>query len=212
MPKFVADLFPNLSQATTHGSPDTDVGAGSLHHTIGPGAAQVVAGNDPRLTNARTPVAHSHAPSEVTGTAVITADLRLSDARMPSNDAALMHLAGAETVTGAKMFSAPVCVAEQSTPTATPSAIAVYAKADGHLYSLSDTGAEVRHPPVTVSDLPPSTPKPGDLWVATGVGGASTPGNFSVGPGDPLLQGAGLWVQTGLGDGSDFTMWIEDGT
>ena len=35
-------------------------------------------------TDARTPTAHTHAPSEITGTAVVTADARLSDARTPT--------------------------------------------------------------------------------------------------------------------------------
>jgi hypothetical protein len=51
---------------------------------IGTGAADAVAANDARLTNARTPTAHTHAPSEITGTAVITTDARLSDARTPT--------------------------------------------------------------------------------------------------------------------------------
>lgn len=51
---------------------------------IGAGAADAVAGNDARLTNARTPTAHTHPPSDITGTAVITTDARLSDARTPT--------------------------------------------------------------------------------------------------------------------------------
>jgi hypothetical protein len=38
---------------------------------------------DARLSDARTPLAHSHAPVDVTGTAVVTTDSRLSDARTP---------------------------------------------------------------------------------------------------------------------------------
>jgi hypothetical protein len=34
-----------LTQAVTHGSPDTDAGVSSLHHTIGTGASQAAAGN-----------------------------------------------------------------------------------------------------------------------------------------------------------------------
>lgn len=34
-----------LAQANTHESPDTDTGSGSLHHTLGSGAAQAAAGN-----------------------------------------------------------------------------------------------------------------------------------------------------------------------
>jgi hypothetical protein len=46
------------------------------------GTAVVTA--DSRLSDARTPTAHSHAASDVTGTAVLTADARLSDARTPT--------------------------------------------------------------------------------------------------------------------------------
>lgn len=41
-------------------------------------------GGDIRLTDSRNPLAHSHAPSDVTGTAVITNDARLSDSRAPT--------------------------------------------------------------------------------------------------------------------------------
>lgn len=47
-------------------------------------STEVVYGTDTRLTNARTPSAHAHAPTDVTGTAVITNDSRLSDARTPT--------------------------------------------------------------------------------------------------------------------------------
>ena len=58
--------------------------------TIGSGAAQAVAGDDSRLTNARTPLAHTHPQADVTN---LTADLaakcasndsRLSDERTPT--------------------------------------------------------------------------------------------------------------------------------
>jgi hypothetical protein len=40
--------------------------------------------NDSRLSDARTPVTHSHAPGDITGTAIINNDSRLSDARTPT--------------------------------------------------------------------------------------------------------------------------------
>lgn len=40
--------------------------------------------NDARLSDARTPVTHSHAAADITGTAVLTSDARLSDARTPT--------------------------------------------------------------------------------------------------------------------------------
>lgn len=39
--------------------------------------------NDGRLSDARTPITHSHAPGDITGTSVVTNDARLSDARTP---------------------------------------------------------------------------------------------------------------------------------
>jgi len=53
------------------------------------GTAVVTA--DSRLSDARTPTAHTHAPSEVTGTAVVTADSRLSDARTPTAHDSAAH-------------------------------------------------------------------------------------------------------------------------
>lgn len=42
--------------------------------------------------------------------------------------------------------------------------------------------------------------------------GPQGPSALSVGPVNTLTPGtAGLWIETGLGDGNDFTFWIEDG-
>ena len=51
----LANLAGNLTQARSHDSPDTDAADASLHHTIGAGAHQAVAGSDSRLSDARTP-------------------------------------------------------------------------------------------------------------------------------------------------------------
>jgi hypothetical protein len=55
---------------------------------------------DARLSNARTPTTHSHAPADVTGTAVITSDSRLSDARTP-----LTHAHAPGDVTGTAVIT-----------------------------------------------------------------------------------------------------------
>ena len=60
-------------------------------------AGTVCQGNDGRLSDARTPLAHSHVPGDVTGTAVITGDARLSDARTPTAHAA-SHVTGADQI------------------------------------------------------------------------------------------------------------------
>jgi len=53
-------------------------------HAPGDVTGTAVVTADARLSDARTPTAHSHAPGDVTGTAVVTADARLSDARTPT--------------------------------------------------------------------------------------------------------------------------------
>lgn len=49
-----------LAQANTHESADTDSDTTALHHTLGTGANQACAGNDSRLSDARTPTTHTH--------------------------------------------------------------------------------------------------------------------------------------------------------
>jgi hypothetical protein len=127
-------------------------------------------------------------------------------------DVLQVHLAGNEILTGTKTFAAPVIVAEQATPSAPVGALALYAKADGHLYSLGDTGPEARHPPVAVSSAPPAAPKAGDLWVAVDAGPVTANFNFAVTPNNPAMVTPGMWVQTQVGPtGHDVTFWIEDG-
>lgn len=41
--------------------------------------------------------------------------------------------------------------------------------------------------------------------------GGSGGGNLIVSATDPGLTVPGLWIQTGLGDGSEMTFWVEDG-
>ena len=67
---------------------------------------------------------------------------------------------------------------------------------------------------VTASATAPSSPVEGEYWVDTAaVAGTVSSGTFYVGPTDPGFANEGVWVQTGLGDsGTDFTIWIEDGT
>jgi len=62
-----------------------------------------VVDNDARLSDARTPTSHSHSPSDVTGTAVITNDSRLSDARTPTaHDQAISTVTGLQTALDGK--------------------------------------------------------------------------------------------------------------
>ena len=72
-----------------------DATAADQRTTLGLGTAATTASTDyataAQGTDARTPLAHTHAPSDITGTAVVTADARLSDARTPT---AHVHAAG----------------------------------------------------------------------------------------------------------------------
>lgn len=78
---------------------------------IGGGGAQAVAGNDVRLTNARTPTAHTHPESDIVGLVadlltlataiglkVDTTDPRLSDARPPTAHAASHQALGLDAI------------------------------------------------------------------------------------------------------------------
>jgi hypothetical protein len=100
------DLFaggggPHASSHEPGGADTMDVdaaaGTGSLR-TIGTGALAACAGNDSRLSDARTPLTHSHAPADVTGTAVIDSDARLSDARTPTAHATSHKSGGGDAI------------------------------------------------------------------------------------------------------------------
>ena len=54
---------------------DTDTAITALHHTLGAGANQAAAGNDARLSDARTPTAHTHAAGDVTSGQFVMARL-----------------------------------------------------------------------------------------------------------------------------------------
>jgi hypothetical protein len=68
---------PILAQANTHSSPDTDLSATALHHTLGTGAFQAAAGN------------HGHTKSQITDFV----------------EANYVHTTGNETVAGNKTFT-----------------------------------------------------------------------------------------------------------
>ena len=48
--------------------------------------------------------------------------------------------------------------------------------------------------------------------VVVTVENGQTQQNLWVGPVQPEFSAPGIWVETGLGDGEDFTIWIEDGS
>ena len=50
------------------------------------------------------------------------------------------------------------------------------------------------------------------VQVVQGAQGPAGPSTLFIGPDAPTPPGLPyLWIQTGLGDGSDFTIWFEDG-
>jgi hypothetical protein len=73
IPRAVAPLAHTHPQSESHDSPDTDSAPTAIHHTLGTGANQAAAGNDSRLSDARTPTAHNHAATEITS-GVLAAD------------------------------------------------------------------------------------------------------------------------------------------
>ena len=79
----------------------------------GYGITDAIDDSDARLTDARTPLAHDHAPGDVTGTAVITTDSRLSDARTPT-----AHTHAPADVTGTAVITSDSRLSDARTPVA----------------------------------------------------------------------------------------------
>lgn len=97
---------------------------------------------DSRNSDARTPTTHSHAPGDVTGTAVITSDSRLSDARTPlahNQDAATIN---AGTLDGDRLPAMSTTKKGAVPLTGTPSG--KYLKDDGTWASPSSGSAVER--------------------------------------------------------------------
>jgi hypothetical protein len=90
-----SDLSDAISKKHANTNDPSSGEKSALAGTTGtPGSGnKFVTDSDTRNTNARTPTTHSHAPGDVTGTAVITSDSRLSDAR-PASDVSAWAKAG----------------------------------------------------------------------------------------------------------------------
>lgn len=81
-------------------------------HAAGDVTGTAVLTNDTRLSDARTPTTHSHAAGDVTGTAVLTNDARLSDARTPTT-----HTHAAGDITGTAVVTNDARLSDARTPT-----------------------------------------------------------------------------------------------
>jgi len=101
-----------LSAQTDLGTALSDKAPTSHGHASTDITGTAIIEGDSRLTNARTPTTHSHPPSEVTGTAVVTADSRLSDARTPT-----AHGHGPSEITGTAVVTADSRLSDARTPT-----------------------------------------------------------------------------------------------
>jgi hypothetical protein len=123
----------------TNGVLDPVVGFGTTAGTI-------CQGTDARLADARAPLAHTHAPSDVTGTAVITSDARLSDARTPTAHTHVVTAISDSSAVGRSLLTAADAAAQRTalglgtaatTPASAYATAAQGAKADSALQNLS---------------------------------------------------------------------------
>ena len=87
-----------LANQTDLGTALSGKAASSHAHAATDVTGTAVLTADARLSDARTPLAHSHAAADVTGTAVLTADARLSDARTPTAHATSHQNGGADEI------------------------------------------------------------------------------------------------------------------
>lgn len=110
--------------------------------TLGAGALQAVAGNDSRLSDARTPLAHTHSASQVTSGVF---DL----ARIPTGTTVSTVALGSHThtlsaiVAGGTMNAPMTQVRQSAAPGSIPSGSqALYPKVDGRYYIVDSQGIE----------------------------------------------------------------------
>lgn len=205
-----------LGLGQTHQSNFTtgaDAGAGiGSPRSLGTGSLQAAAGNDARLSDARTPtndanIVHLSGTETVTGAknftggltaggsaVVVTSDTRLSDARTPSNDSNIVHLTGSETITGAKTFNSITYFGASST-----TAVQITGGANNHGLEIGRTDGSSSTPVMDFHSG--ATAVDYDTRIqSTGGTGASGGGTMDIKAGSLLWNTAPLATQTYVED------------
>lgn len=110
--------------------------------TLGTGATQAVAGNDTRLSDARTPTAHQHSAADITSGTMDFA--RLPTGTTGSTVAVGNHTHTLSNIVAGGILSAPLVLLDLATaPGSIPAGTtALYFKTDGIAYTVDDSGVE----------------------------------------------------------------------
>lgn len=142
--------------------------------TLGTGAQQAAAGNDPRLSDARAPTAHSHAGEDITSGTVGFA--RLPTGTTGSTVAIGNHTHNWDSIVAGGTLNVPIVQDRIATPGSIPAgAQALYPKDDGRYYVVGSDGVE--RPLIPSPDqlhanphfdiVSMSTDGPGSSWTVT---------------------------------------------
>lgn len=109
--------------------------------TLGTGALQAAAGNDPRLSDARTPTAHTHAAGDVTSGTFAFA--RIPTGTTGSTVAVGNHTHNWDSIVAGGTLNVPIVQDRIATPGSIPvGSQALYPKADGRYYVVGSDGVE----------------------------------------------------------------------
>lgn len=182
----------------------TNAGAASIPGTLTVGGNAVVVTTDSRLSDARTPTAHTHAATDiVSGTisdsrlsanVVLTTDSRLSDARSPTS-----HTHGNITTAGAigSTSGLPILTTTSGVLTTGAFGTAAGSFCQGNDARLSDARTPLAHTQAasTITDFATEAAKYGPVTSVNGLTGAvtiSSGGSISDGnKGDITVSGSG---------------------
>jgi len=116
-------------------------------------------------------LAGSIAPAKITGTAVVTADSRLSDARTPTAHASTHIPGGTDVLTFSAFSGQGAALPGSLTLYPAGSLFAVGAAAPYLIYRSNGTSwDQLGASAITTSDTAPATPQAGDLWYQSSTG------------------------------------------